>query len=419
MELGPILRSLFQNRTRTALIVLEIALTLAVVVNCLAMIRVEREKILRPTGIDEDSILVVTSSPFDPEYQEDSFIDQASDEDLRTLQAIPGVRSASGFLQIPLSGGGSSSGRSPTGEDDERRPVPYFVVTQDAVETLGVELAAGRAFTEDDFISEEQAAAIRESGEPRQRNVIITKHLADLFFPDGDAIGKQFLGDTYTETIVGVMERMHGPWPLSDLAEDVMLIPGRPANSRFARYLVRMDEDASPEMATRIEEALVGIQQGRIVRVESMTEIKGGYYNGLTTFNTLLGVLSVLLVAVTALGIVGADVVHRDPADPPDRDPPGARRDALRHRPLLPRRVDAGDGSRADLGARPGLRFELRPRQYGHGAQGAFCAHRADRDRSVGDRTAGDTRSGAARSSDLAGRRDTLGLRRAGVSGAV
>ena len=60
-ELGPIIRALIHNKGRFWLITLEIALTLAIVVNCATLMLGKYREISRPTGMDEENILVVNS----------------------------------------------------------------------------------------------------------------------------------------------------------------------------------------------------------------------------------------------------------------------------------------------------------------------------------------------------------------------
>src|SRR5687767_1191056 len=91
--MGPIIRAMNHNRTRVVLLVLEIALTLAIVTNCVNVILAERAKMKTPSGFDDDNILWVRARPFTPEYQEDAFLNNMVDADIRRIQAIPGVRS--------------------------------------------------------------------------------------------------------------------------------------------------------------------------------------------------------------------------------------------------------------------------------------------------------------------------------------
>ena len=109
MEIGPIFRALIHQRSRFWLIVLEIALTLAVVANCLHMIQDQRARFLRPTGIDEENLLAVISAPFAPEFEDEDYLQVSYEEDLRVLRSLPGVIAASAMHQLPLSDSGSSA----------------------------------------------------------------------------------------------------------------------------------------------------------------------------------------------------------------------------------------------------------------------------------------------------------------------
>ncbi len=98
--------------------------TLAVVANCLNMIADERARIGRPTGMDEEHLLVVQSEPFAPEFENETYVRASYDEDLRVLRALPGVRAATASHQIPLSGSGSNNSRRPTGTWRSSRSAP-------------------------------------------------------------------------------------------------------------------------------------------------------------------------------------------------------------------------------------------------------------------------------------------------------
>lgn len=57
MELRPILSAMLRNKTGAILVGLQIALTLAVVANSIAIIMTRAEKIGRPAGIDSDNLI--------------------------------------------------------------------------------------------------------------------------------------------------------------------------------------------------------------------------------------------------------------------------------------------------------------------------------------------------------------------------
>jgi putative ABC transport system permease protein len=319
MEIGPIFRALFRSRTRFFLIVTEIALTLAIVVNCLNMIADQRSYLTRPTGLDEENLLVVLSEPFTQDFEDDTYTRNSYLEDVEALRAMPGVRSATGITAIPLSGGGSSTGRRPMGSTDDTTTVPYFMVGPDAVKTLGVQVTSGRDLVEEDWAPaearERDRIAARQRGEEDQQddqevitaNVLVTESIAGILFPGEDPLGKMITSrdGLIHETIVGVIDEMHCSWPMSNVHDRAMLVPGLPYSNRRSRYIVRAEPGMVDDLYTAIEEKLLAVNEGRILTVKTLEEIKHGNLEEVGAMIKMLSGISVLLVFVTSLGIIG------------------------------------------------------------------------------------------------------------------
>ncbi len=303
MEIGPIFRALLRNKTRFWLITVEVALTLAITANCTMMINHYRGQLLRPTGMDEEHLLVVTAEPFG-EQLDDAMVDTLREDDLRKLRAFPGVRAATVISAAPLSGSGSSTGRKQPGSELESLAVPFYIVGDQALQSLGVELVAGRDLGPEDF----QATPISDPyNDPALRNVLVTQALADRLFPDEDALGRELAdGDgDIREVIVGIVRRMHCSWPTSPGAEYVMLRPGKPGNERQLRYLVRTEPGATDSIFGELEGVLLEVHNERMIGVRGLSEIKAHTYRDSLLISRILGAVIVLLILVTTLGIVG------------------------------------------------------------------------------------------------------------------
>ncbi|HVS01360.1 MAG TPA: FtsX-like permease family protein [Thermoanaerobaculia bacterium] len=302
MDLGPVFRALVYQKGRFWLIALEVALTLAIVVNCVNLAREQRGRYLAPSGIAEDEIVIAHTRPFAPEYKDKAFLEAVRQQDLERLRALPAVRAAAAISNIPLSGGGSSTGRKPQGSEIDSLPAPYFVVSDGALEALGVELAAGRDFTAGDFPP-------LDAPDSDEGPVLVTRAMADGLFPDGDALGKTIVsgGDSpKSNVIVGIVERMHNAWPdWSEYRDWVMLVPGRPGSDRRVSYLVRAEAGSVDEVYAAVEPLLVELEPGRIVELETLREVKDQTYSSALALIKLLSAVILLLVFVTALGIVG------------------------------------------------------------------------------------------------------------------
>jgi putative ABC transport system permease protein len=314
-ELGPIVRALIHNKGRFWLITVEIALTLAIVANCATLMLGKYREVSRPTGMDEDNILVVNSEAIDAALKEEAPLEALIQEDLRLLRGQQGVIAATVLQQIPLSGGGSSTGRKRVGSNLDTIPTPVFLVREQAVAALGITIAEGRDFIAADFPESEperDARSTRAEARPREveitrRNVLVTRHYAQKVFPEGGALGGELQSKdgTAVDTVVGIIERMQCSWPTSEIAEDVMLYPGRPGSDRRVSYFVHAEPGAVEDLYKDVEEKLLASNGGRLVEVKTLHEIKmNTYADNAATMKLVAGVI-VLLFSVTSLGIVG------------------------------------------------------------------------------------------------------------------
>ena len=306
MELGPIFRSLVHNKARFWLIALEVALTLAIVANCVNWMLDLRERYNRDTGMDEANVLIVETQPWAAEFKQEEFIHVQREEDLERLAAYPGVRGAAALHQIPLSGGGSNTGRKPIGSEMDTLPAPYYSVTEGVLDALGVELVEGRAFNQADY-DERLANEELDETVSQHYNIVVSKAFADSMYPDGDALGKQIQskGGERVNTIVGIVKEMHNSWPTWDRRDLVMLIPGRPGSDRRMRYAVRVEPEALTTAYTGIEEMMVDINPGRIVSVRTLAEVKAETFAVDSAMMKMLTGVIFFLILVTSLGIVG------------------------------------------------------------------------------------------------------------------
>jgi putative ABC transport system permease protein len=172
--------------------------------------------------------------------------------------------------------------------------------------TLGLHLVAGRAFTAADV----QHQAMRDQREPSI--VILTKALADKLFPKGDALGKvvYFNGDPAPTTIIGLVERMQvpavGSWT-SSFTWYATLAPTR-LNANFSRYAIRAKPGRLDAAMHAVTPTLYATNPMRVLdddSVKSFTQIRAEAYRADVGMAILMGVVCLILLAVTAAGIVG------------------------------------------------------------------------------------------------------------------
>lgn len=298
MEIGPILRAMARSKTKVALLVLEIAFTTAVVLNCLAMIVAQRERISRPSGLDEANLLTVAIRPWGEAFQEIGFRRDLVARDLAALRALPGVADATRISPFPLQGGGSSSLLKPEGAPDSAKVrAPVYGADPHVLSTLGLELAEGRGLVEGDM---------PQAPGPQSLNCLITRDLAEALFPGRSAVGQLIRGGgPFSNVVVGVVDRMVTPYGGGPMESRIVILPGTPPPATFMSYMVRARPGELDRVFGALDGALLGVEPARVVEVRALADVKTGGY----AFNLFLArsleTIAVLLLAVTALGIFG------------------------------------------------------------------------------------------------------------------
>ena len=106
MELRPILSSLLRNRAGAVLVALQIAITLAIVVNAVFLTYQRVSHIGRPSGIDDQNIFSFWVTSFEKDHDYLGMVRA----DMALLRQMPGVIDAAPMNQVPLSGSGNSTG---------------------------------------------------------------------------------------------------------------------------------------------------------------------------------------------------------------------------------------------------------------------------------------------------------------------
>ena len=298
-NLRPIASALWRNRTGALLVAFQIAIGLAVLVNAVYVVKQRVEKIGRPTGMDTANMVWVSSAGFAQGFDYDA----SWREDLAVLRSLPGVKAASLISNIPLSGGGSSSGfQAKPGEPtpDETVPANTYEVDEQAIAALGVKLSSGRNFEASEILP-----AIETFDSAPQ--AIVTQGFAKEMFPDDpNPVGKAFYdGLGNPTTIIGVIEHMHGAWVGWDKLDHVMLYP-RIKNGPSAVYVVRTEPGRRDAVMRDIEAKLGDSNPGRLLRWVRPFDyfIHQSYLDDRNMAIFLVSVTSALL-AITALGIFG------------------------------------------------------------------------------------------------------------------
>jgi putative ABC transport system permease protein len=295
MEFGPIIRALGRNRMRVLLIVVQIAMTLAVVSNAVNMINTEKKEMQKQSGFDDENILWVQSRQFATAFQDRPFRIATTETDLRALRGMPGVRAVTNSGFLPWQGGGSSGELKAAGADGSKYRTQMYNATPGLVQALGNQILSGRDLRDSD---------VNDDPNSKVQTVLITRDLEKLLFKGQSAVGRQLLEeDNSVDNIIGVMDPFYNPygWPIHNYA--VFYAGHTSRNSSF--YLVRVDPGAMKRVAPLVERRLLAVNAGRNIITRTLTEVKDRYFaQGRIIIGSMLTVI-LLIIVVTALGIAG------------------------------------------------------------------------------------------------------------------
>ncbi|MFC4764179.1 ABC transporter permease [Dyella koreensis] len=303
MDIFPILSTLRRHKTTAVLVILEIALTCAIVCNAVFLITQRLDRIHMTSGVAEHELLQVRLADIGAKSDEKA----RTAEDLAALRQIPGVTAVASVNQVPF---GHSSSNSGVRLDRDQRQSTLEATTyfgENIAQTLGLELIAGRYFQADEYQDLDAVSKAYSAGDYKHvpNTVMVTRTLAERLWPGQSALGKQvYMGAALPLTVVGVVKDLVRPEIWRDAeAQYSMLLPVRVS---AGQYLVRT---APQERERVLKTALEKLKQANPNRVvlnkRSWDEIRQKFFQNDRAMTGLLVGVCIALLIVTALGIVG------------------------------------------------------------------------------------------------------------------
>jgi putative ABC transport system permease protein len=295
------------HRTRSALVVAEVALAMMLLVGATLLGRSLVKLLDVELGFDPSQLVTMQVQASGPAYTDNQRVYANHDAIREAVVALPGVAGVGLVSELPLAGGFDRYGitdreqpQQPLGDADR------YAVTWDYMRAMRIAVVQGRAFTE------------AESRDTTNRVAIVSQSLARRMWPAGDAIGRYIrIGggdgrpwfhvvgiaadtrhtgiDELVSQQVYTLER-HWQWP-----QDMTLV-------------VRVDGDPRAALAP-IHAAVRAVDPLQpITRVATMEQViarsTGQRRLGATMF-VVFGILALLLAAAGIYGVLAGAVAAR------------------------------------------------------------------------------------------------------------
>jgi len=280
---------------RGALVVVEIALTTALLVGSGLLVRSLLRMQQVDLGFSPERLLTMRVSMLDSKYPERRQIADYYRRLLARVEKLPGVHSAAvtssppmiklfGFRSVfEIEGQPAEPGRASAAW--------YGVVSPDYFRTLGIALRTGRAFNERDTYD---APGV----------VIISENFARRYFPNAEPLGKKILVGRTTREIVGVAsdvkhespaegetERMYAPHAQNPRGTLMLLVRAAGDPNALATAAQKVVWESDPDTAV----STVSTMERALAEVVSRPR-----FNAL-----LLGVFAIVAVTLAAVGVYG------------------------------------------------------------------------------------------------------------------
>jgi putative ABC transport system permease protein len=306
MDIRPILSALNRHKITVWLLILQIALTCAIVCNAVFLIHQRLQQMAIASGIAEHELLQIKFAYIGD--RPDAYAQAQTD--LATLRQVAGVQAVALANQLPLSGYDmSSSGLKlrPHQRQNTLEAASYY--GQNLLATLGVRLISGRDFQPDELLDLKAVMPALHSGDMKNlpHTVIVAQAVAARLWPGQVALGKTiYVGDDIPLQVVGVSAPLARPDNLQMGAQYSVVLPIHLTATEGGSYVIRTTPGDRGQVLKSALAALKRLDPNRIV-LEQRTydELRHGFFeNDRAMAGMLAGVIMVLLI-VTALGIAG------------------------------------------------------------------------------------------------------------------
>ncbi|WP_449468373.1 ABC transporter permease [Stenotrophomonas humi] len=303
MDIRPILITLLRHKTASLLIVLEIALSCAIICNAVFIISNRIAELQIDSGVADDELVYLATSSLLPDVNMDALRKQ----DVQALSSIPGVKAASSVNQIPF--GDNVWGSDVRLDANQIRPTTHASLYMDdgqLLQTYGLQVTEGRAFNADEYLDNSAFNPNRIG--PSVPAIMLGRSLAQSLFPGQSAIGKLVYvwGENQPPSpVVGVVGDVMTPGTPGSFGDryHTMIFPIRVSNGAYA---LRTTPDQRDAVLAAAVAALHATDPNRIIeQKDTLSQMRANFHRRDRAVIWLLLAVCIALLAVTAFGIIG------------------------------------------------------------------------------------------------------------------
>lgn len=286
MSLHLLLKSLLRRKVVTLLLLVQLALTLALLVNSLLLAGQTRDKLNEPTGLDLPHILQVQLKPTTTDLRSQPLLTDLLERQLATVRTLPGVKAVAYANQGPVLQGGTQGNLYDP--DDQARTnvpsIPAYTVSPDFFAALGLKLLEGQL----------PQTAVPLDGNARSP-MVLTRSLAEKIFPKRSAVGLE----TNYAPVAAVVEDFFGHSMATHVMYNrIQVAPLLGVDWGYA-LLINTEPSATENIRQQLPDLLRQVDANiEVFYVRTLQEQHQRLYSNEFGLATLLGILSGLMLLV-------------------------------------------------------------------------------------------------------------------------
>ncbi|MDX1677972.1 FtsX-like permease family protein [Arsukibacterium sp.] len=295
MSITLLFKSLLQRKVITALLLVQLTLTLALVSNSVLLSQQAYTLSNQPTGLQLDTTLAIELKPTDDNLIVHPALGELIQRQLAALRQIAGVRYAAFSNQTPLMFGGMNGDLSVEGKAETTSidAVPYNFAEADLFNTLQMTLLHGRWLSAEDKNTD---------------NVVLTEKLATTLFGESHlALGQQ----TTAGPVVGVVADMMYQRFASDQYYGLFFNRDLSRADYGYRLLLQVEPQAVDAVRQQISSSLRQVEPEIDIRqIVSLRQLHREVFQQERGLAILLSVLSALMLIVAMISAYSHALFH-------------------------------------------------------------------------------------------------------------
>ena len=289
---------LFSRKVVTGLLLLQLAMTLALLLNSILLAKQTHQQLNQPTGLDVDNTLLVQLKPTMASLRVYPALEELLNRQLDAVQAMPGVIAAAYTNQSAILQGGNNGNVYIDGEEDRTNQpsVPMYFVSKDFFNVLNSDVLQGEL---------PQHSVSLDN--PVQPDVVITKSLADKLFAGKPAVGKQLNRGRVAAVISDFYGQRHGT---DVMFNNIQVAPPYSVDWGYG-ILLRVQPGQAENVRQQVDKVLRNVEPNiEILHVRTLAEQYQRLYRNEYGLATLLALLSALMLLVTMVSSYSSTHFH-------------------------------------------------------------------------------------------------------------